>query len=468
MRPVFYSAPALLIAALLASAASAASAPDCLLQRLREFSPDLPTAYEQLQNIPPALVRGTQVPSWADFDALTRIASALREARKNAKASGELAELEASLIELERSVPDAATPEAKSETATGAQPGRRYAPTEYELKQGYQQALRALNRELPPELTIQGTRLAPDPRRPRLREQARKLVAGLEERFAELYPTTGYSTPKEFQRALEAAGPRASGISEALASEQVEIAMYAPTEVRAWAPRVGFQNQHVTGSSRGWLVPEARNHVEAGYLGKSFEEVAGMDGELKPKYATVFPKSETGYAPGRPVWKDGTTPLSYGDDVYVFKLDRVRDRLTVTTGDSFNRADGWNPDRGHQTSKARSWDQLFIPWKDRALLAPDLMAAEDSHWNVPYGSSREDWTPAEKEALRGYRKSYDLNRATYPEAQIFGPLTLDDVETFQFRTAPPSGEFLNELRKRHIRIRDGRQSPPVVWIPEEP
>ena len=51
----------------------------------------------------------------------------------------------------------------------------------------------------------------------------------------------------------------------------------------------------------------------------------------------------------------------------------------------------------------------------------------------------------------------------YIELQYFGPVSLDDVETFEFRGSPPSGDFLQELKKRGIKIRDGRKQPAVPW-----
>jgi hypothetical protein len=53
----------------------------------------------------------------------------------------------------------------------------------------------------------------------------------------------------------------------------------------------------------------------------------------------------------------------------------------------------------------------------------------------------------------------------YIELQYWGPLTLDDVEAFEFHGQPPSGEFLKALQNRGIKILDARKDPAVPWTP---
>ncbi len=55
-------------------------------------------------------------------------------------------------------------------------------------------------------------------------------------------------------------------------------------------------------------------------------------------------------------------------------------------------------------------------------------------------------------------------RHSYFELQYWGPVDLNDVAVFEFRQNPPSGEFLQELKKRNIVIRDGRVKPAVIWV----
>ncbi len=56
----------------------------------------------------------------------------------------------------------------------------------------------------------------------------------------------------------------------------------------------------------------------------------------------------------------------------------------------------------------------------------------------------------------------------YIELQYWGPLTLDDVHTFVFRTQPPSGSFLKALLDRNIKILDGSQRGPFApWSNKE-
>ena len=69
-----------------------------------------------------------------------------------------------------------------------------------------------------------------------------------------------------------------------------------------------------------------------------------------------------------------------------------------------------------------------------------------------------------KGGLKGYKMRWTPNM-DYIEVQIWGPISLDDVSVFEFMTDPPQGEFLRELLKRGIHIRDGRHWPPVAWQP---
>lgn len=53
--------------------------------------------------------------------------------------------------------------------------------------------------------------------------------------------------------------------------------------------------------------------------------------------------------------------------------------------------------------------------------------------------------------------------ASYWEAQILASVTIRDVAELEFTENPPKGEFLNQLRKHQIRIRDGRKQPAIDW-----
>jgi hypothetical protein len=144
--------------------------------------------------------------------------------------------------------------------------------------------------------------------------------------------------------------------------------MRRPQNGRWWIEKVGFQNQHVTGSSKGTLNPDLRNQAEAFYLGKTnLKKQAEEDPEIKPNYGYL--EFASPHAPLRNAVTD------YGQDIFVFKR-HVLERLTLTIGDSLEnyceipgRPEKIEEISAIETGK-RPWMTLFIPWKNRILAAP--------------------------------------------------------------------------------------------------
>jgi hypothetical protein len=145
------------------------------------------------------------------------------------------------------------------------------------------------------------------------------------------------------------------------------------------------------------------------------------------------------------------------------KKDRIRNRTTFTPGDSHNRYSYWHGTYFREVKRPVSWDQAFIPWKERLLLIPVIakgllsgkLGLEDIIKPNKYQSPGEFGAqgPVDTDgSMSPYKMAWEPNM-DYIEAQVWGRINLDDVETFEYSGAPPTGKFLKELQKRGIKIR---------------
>jgi hypothetical protein len=559
--------------------ATPAAACDLLFGKLNALDPKLADAYQKTKELDPDLVHGKKIPTWQDFEKLDQILADVRQGKGDVAAKGQSEELKKILAD----VAEAAKNDEKLK-ALGAKgeklAAQTYRPTEYDLKALYQKKLWELDRELPKDLKIRITHIPFDARGPGLVKDARAIIAQQEKHFDELFATSGFKDDASLKAAVRAHSPEGKLVMDDLESENVDFAMRRPEGARWWTPKVGFQNQRVTGNSRGSYSPDFRDQVEASMASQKLSEYKKVDTEVKPVYGYLKAK------PGGPLQED-MSATQYGEDVYVFKKDHVRDRLTWTAGDSF----GWNSRTGDDAEKplAKDWDSQFVPWKDRSLLAPDLIdgvkqkrgfvgglggtdevvpagipkpieppgprapvaptiawpdapprpevktdglsaaaaARKTAKAEAAYKASSEyrsfiakkgAYTRLNNEyqaALEKFQKSRayktylnsdaykkytaDLekyNQAVsaqsfdahlhsaladtplapfksnsahtgYIELQYWGPVTFDDVESFEFSVTPPSGDFLKELQSHGVKIFDARNfKQPVPWIPD--
>ncbi len=601
--------PSLLVAALIAAWIAPARASDpmvspvsvCLLDTLssslHEISPALNEVLQFVRSLDPRLVSMERTPGWQDIEDLKAAIEKLKSAKADLAAKGRLKEAldwAAGAEEALKTDPKLGAIVSEIPKATLSQ---TYQPGEYALKRLYIKLLYSLDRELPRDDRIRIRHLPLDPRPRQLLEKARKLVADQEKRFAGYFATSGFTDDAHLRAAIGAAGGIFKQVLDMLDNGQAELAMNRPEGARWWVPKVGFENQRTTGSSRGTLAPDFRDQVEAKMTGMKYSEYKKYDNELKPEYGYLRPAPGTGL-------RQSTESAHYGDDTYVFKPDRVRDRLTWTAGDSFGPA-GTEIGGDEENPVPKSWPGFFVPWKYRSLLVPEVefnvvhsgvgfqtgysspvsivpslpgmpkrpvapkpsstippmppapmepplprpppfkaseaasykdsdaykkwlddvakakatdayrkyeaelaayhesdaykawsaaMAAYSSTpeykaygealdaymkaWTAftasdTYKAYMEELRKAGREARAAYNTRFkgtplepfrdDSGSFGYIELQFFGPLILDDVAIFEFRKTPPSGEFLAELRRRGIRVRDGRKDPAVDW-----
>ncbi|MBO9665858.1 MAG: hypothetical protein J7501_03490 [Bdellovibrio sp.] len=329
-------------------------------------------------------------------------------------------------------------------------PQGTYKPTEYPLRRELQSQLSKALQELPKEFRPRLHKLPYDNNTIRVNASAVKIMQQQLRSFDLLfkkYSDLNYSTFVKTLRSSE--DPAVQLALSIVNADQIDVSMRRPESGRFWIPRTGFQNQYVTGSSKGFNG-EVRKNAESIFTNKSVEDYWALDNEVLPKYGTLRAANETGLN------NDLQASKQYGSDIYVFKKTEIEDRLSFFPGDSLNhlRSNTWFTGGKSQEKKltSDSWDQLFIPWKRRLLMVPFMVKdiRTSNSFRAPLPS---ELTP------EGFKESQHY----YWESQIFGKLTLDMVETFEFQGTPPTGEFLAQLKKHKIKIIDGRQQPAVEW-----
>ena len=278
----------------------------------------------------------------------------------------------------------------------------------------------------------------------------------------EMYQTSGFKTESEIIDAAKATPGKAGRMYRSawylLREENVMVGTRLPEKIRMDVVQKGFLNLHQSKDSQG--ASGDRNHVEASYSNVSEIDWKKISDEDKPKYAALYPK------PGMTLLAPKTLDTYAGSDVYYYKTDKIRERMTLTAGDSLNRFVNYHGYWTSEVHKPDSWDQVFVPWKDRALFIPVLAEGlKEGRVGLPEIQGLEYQKPLDygmqsdvvgSGPMTPFKMKWVPNM-DYLEIQIWGKLTLDDVAVFEFKKDPPTGLFLAELLKRGIEIRDGRE-----------
>ena len=282
-------------------------------------------------------------------------------------------------------------------------------------------------------------------------------VSEMLHRFDAIFPTIGYANYEEFELALRKSQiPEVQKALEYLDSAQLEIVIRQPEQGREWTPVSGFQNQYITGTSKGYKGKD-RVVAEAVLTGHIIEEYETLADSLKPKYGSLQISKKQ-----RHVRNSQSSSLGrYGNDLYTLKADAIKDRTSIFIGDSFEHIRFIAKAQGEDWRKGitgGTWESRFIPWNRRLLMVPYMLETfkmREPLFQFPVLS-------------KGVVKIEDRFKRQYPywEAQIFGPVDLDMVESFEFRGSPPEGQFLLELKKRKIKIYNGYDMPSKIWKPE--
>ena len=333
----------------------------CVVDRLEYLSAHLSKAYELIETIPPSIVRGEKTPGWNDFDLLVRIIDHLKQGKDEVEKAGKMRSLKLALRSIERTLPDNPELVAFRDLTPYDRGDVPYEPGEYELKKEYQSLLRDLDRELPAELRIPGVRLPRDRRRPELISQAEQMLSKQNQRFQKRFSLTGFSSYDKLREAIYSFNDLARKYAQDLESERVEFAMARPENARWWVPRVGFQNTRTVGGKGGNYADE-RDVAEALFIGEDLETYRAHDDEFKVKNGYLRPNPNLGHT-------DNPNVSTYGSDIYIFKKDHVRDRLTWTSGNSL----GQQSKAPHDGMPAVDWHGFMVPWKYRLVALPDLL-----------------------------------------------------------------------------------------------
>jgi len=329
-----------------------------------------------------------------------------------------------------------------------------YGPSDFALRKAFRDEFESIMELLPPNVRVKLNAIPADRNKAALVQEAKDIITQQEERVRELYPTSNYKNVTELVDTIRAKGaPEVKENLELLLNEDFEFAMRRPEGGRFWIPKVGFHNQHVTGRSKGNYSPEGRDRGEAGLLGVAKENYESRDNDLKPKYGFLMP----------PINKniDRSNANQYGEDIYILNKDALRKRTTMTPGDSLGT--GW---RSYEALNAKPaaiplhWDQAFIPWSQRALLAPTMQFDIYTNGVRPTRINSIEIG----DGLKRFERNNSRSNA-YVEMQYWGPVTLSEVVAFIFTQNPPTGEFLAALQKRNIKIYQQVNNKYVPWNP---
>jgi hypothetical protein len=301
--------------------------------------------------------------------------------------------------------------------------------TEYEMQLAYRRRIEELNNLLPPVMRKPSPRLGYSSRNKELLERANAIMHDLENKSDRSFSTSGYATPEMLKTALEQKGPDFREIADKIANGDLKMLIHRRENARSWIEKLrSFQNQHVVKRQK-WDSIDERDSAEAFYQGKTKQEQTAEDPEVKPLYGYIEIAKEI-----PPMIK-----AFYGSDGYVLKKTAF-DRISITVGDSLMNYKAIDPTQHKDIAASdksetvpRPWHMLFVPWKNRILIAPYLAKRPDE---------------------LGYSV---VNQGNFIEWQLFGPLHLEDIQEFRFSGNPPEGYFLQALRESGLRIMDVRQ-----------
>jgi hypothetical protein len=284
------------------------------------------------------------------------------------------------------------------------------------------------------------------PQTKELLKDAEKTVASNQQAISELYESTGHKTKNSYLKYVKNYSARAKNILD-LVQNNLVIAIHRPENARFWIPISGFQNQRTTGSSNGAMDPYYRNQVESNLTFQDTAKYSEKSVRYMPNYGEARP--EQGYKELLP----NTGADRYGSDLWIVKKELYESRATWTPRDSFGQS------RVTSRKQATLWDQMFVPWTARELMVPFALNSEVYH---AYGSTApktklKPFSPSsvpENFILKGSKYG-----SSYFEAQIWGPLTLDDIQAFHFKSNPPDKELFDLLVSKGIEIWDERTWP---------
>jgi hypothetical protein len=299
--------------------------------------------------------------------------------------------------------------------------------------------------------------------------------------------TSGYGSFQKFSESIHAMKKsEVQDLLKALDNEEFDVVMARPESTReSLLEKHRFTNIHESNRSmgdigrpeKGETVVDAkmrRLSMESSYLGMDVDAYSRLPNSQKVKYGAMRKLKGMDRSINKQL-------LAYGSDIWVLKKNRIKSRTTFVLGDSLDRA-LFNPKfkPGTLGNDRSYWDQFFIPYQYRTAIVPETIASYKAGGEIAVMRAplvegyRKLFIKNGYNEFLPYRRSHyphpfsneeDVfnNGASYIEAQIFGDLDLADVEAFEFRNTPPSGEFLKLLKKSDITIIDQRGETPQIF-----
>lgn len=304
----------------------------------------------------------------------------------------------------------------------------KFVDTNYRFFEQLQEINQLLGAELFPNIHLQHAESDQN-----LIVKAEQIVKRNEDRLRKLYPTSRHRNTIDFVDYVEKVSAKGQDLLN-LISDNLIVTIRRPESARFWIPLTGFQNQRITKSSKGTYDPRRRDQVESALTATPIEEYEKYSNRLQPQYGEVRHNFKT--------YKLGFTSNShhYGPDFWIVKQSVIEKRATWTPSDSFMQ-----PKPPGYKQEATRWDQMFMPWSHREFMAPYLMTMFDQ-------GTFSSYMPPPSFLLS------DLEGGTrYIESQIWGPVTVHDIEAFIFSVNEPDPAFISELQSHGIQIYDGRK-----------
>jgi hypothetical protein len=439
----------------LASGATAKSCSDLLSSLIKETYYDeaaaasLKVIFEELTTLNPELVAGARAPGWQEVEDLKSLLAKFEDIESKYKFPTEQDRVDFfERVFAEHFLENDAF-KAIKEKSEEIVPITEFKPTEYDLILNYRNIFERINSFLPRVSRINLNKIANNDDVEKIIKEAEGVYDQQVSRMSDLFRTTGFDSYEDYLRFLKENKEKIGNeIVDTILDEDIEFVMRRPERGRWWIQRTGFHNQHVTGSSRGYMGNGERNRGESALIGVKQSEYENVNNDLKPKYGSI-------QVSDRAKAQRSDNSKQYGSDKYTFKKEKIKKRLTWTDGDSL--AFAWSVD---ELKEVNFWDQMFIPWDFRGLLLPYLVGQGGLHGpNLNLAKINKDLFPtlAESPVHNIYKN--------YLEMQVWGPLRFSDIETFEFSNIKPSGDFLDDLIAHKIKIFDGRHNPPVEWTP---
>ncbi len=285
-----------------------------------------------------------------------------------------------------------------------------------------------------------------------------QIMSHLQSTMDTLYSTSGFKNNDEIiKAALNSSGPMAPFYRQAyeiLRDEEFMIGIRVPYRHRLKIAENGFLTSYETNDSQGSLIQ--RSIIEASYANMTIEEWDSIPSNVKVKYAALYPlKYQNLSAP--------SSMDSYGTDIYFFKLSSIKNRISITAGDSYNRMKRNLSPLTTVSISPTSWDQLFIPWKDRFLLIPCLAEGlskgklgfgdiEKPNKYMKLSEYGQQQNIFGSSLLSPYKMSWEPNM-DYFEIQIWDILTVqNDGQEMQYKNHPPKGKLGKILRNSQIHV----------------